>query len=98
MAYQNKNCNITSNDRMVSCSLCLENYHLKLSALKARDGNVLLDPIKSRHRCKSIKIEFYKFFKSYKTELDKLSKEFLNVQKRLLEFGDLFDNFWALEQ
>lgn len=96
------NCTITANDRMISCWLCLGNFHLKCTALKSRDADALLDTAKSLHwtcvNCKKINIEFYKFFKSQKSEFEQLNKEFLSVQSKLAKFEDLFNNFQSLDK
>lgn len=98
----NVNCNVTGNDRMISCWLCLGNYHLKCSGLKPRDADSLSDPAKSLQwtcsRCKLIKIDFYKFFKSYNEEFNKLNREFTTVQNNLLKFGELFTKFQNLDK
>lgn len=96
------NCNVSGNDRMVSCWLCLGSYHIKCCGLRARDADALADLGKSLHwtcsRCKNIKIDFYKFFKNYKDVFDQLNKEFLSAQSKLSTFGELFTKFQMLDQ
>lgn len=96
------NCNATENDRMISCWLCEGNYHLKCSGLRARDADALADRAKSLHwtcsRCRKINVEFYKFFKSYKEQYEQLSKDFVAVQNKLSDFGELFTKFANLDK
>ncbi|KNC34871.1 hypothetical protein FF38_11116 [Lucilia cuprina] len=42
-----RNCNISGDERMVFCWLCLGNYHLKCNGLKARDADALSDKTKN---------------------------------------------------
>lgn len=95
-------CTITSNDRMVSCWLCLGSCHLKCSGLKARDADALADPGKCLHwtcsQCKKINIDFYKFFKSFKGEFEQLNNDFSSIKSKLAKFGELFENFPNLDK
>ena len=97
----NSNCNVTGNERMISCWLCLGNYRLKCSGLKPRDADALADPAKSLQwtcsHCKHINIEFYKFFKSYNDEFNQLNKDFISIQSKLSNFGELFTKFSKLD-
>ncbi|XP_065368733.1 uncharacterized protein LOC135961166 [Calliphora vicina] len=102
MECSNVNCQITGNDRMVSCWLCVGCYHLKCSGLKARDADSLADTQKSLHwtcpNCKNISVEFYNLFKSSKDEFDKINKEFLLLQTKLIKYGELFTKYSNLEK
>lgn len=97
----NTNCNISTSDRMITCWLCLGNYHLKCTTLKARDADAIADQTKSLQwscaHCRKINIEFYKFFKSYKEEFEDINKNFLALQSKLSKFGDLFTKFLNLD-
>lgn len=101
MACANKNCSITGTDRMVSCWLCLSYYHLKCCGLKARDADALADSTKNLQwscpNCKPIGIEFYNMFKSSKDEFEKINKEFLSLQTKFAQFGELFTKYPNLE-
>lgn len=92
------------NDRTVSCWLCLNFYHLKCSgsALRARDADALADPQKFLHwtcsSCKSVGVEFYKFFKSFKDEFEKINTEFQSLQSKFNNFGKLFSEYKKLDE
>ncbi|KAI8116824.1 hypothetical protein CVS40_11162 [Lucilia cuprina] len=96
-----RNCNISGDERMVFCWLCLGNYHLKCNGLKARDADALSDKTKNIQwtcpNCRIIGIEFYKFFKSYKTEFDEIKKDFSTLQGKLSKYGELFSKFTNLD-
>lgn len=102
MECSNVSCQITGNDRMVSCWLCMGCYHLKCCGLKARDADALADAQKSLHwtcpNCKTISIEFYNLFKNSKDEFNKINKEFLLLQTKLSKFGELFTKYPNLEK
>ena len=96
-----KNCNVSGEDRMVSCWLCLGSQHLRWSGLKPRDADALADNSTNMQwtclNCKVIGIEFYNFFKSYKTEFDGIKKEFSSLQGRLTKYGELFSKYTNLD-
>lgn len=101
MDCMNKNCSISGEERMVSCWLCLGNYHLKCSGLKARDADALSDNAKNLQwtcpNCRVIGIEFYNFFKSHKAEFDGIKKDFSSLQGKLTKYGELFSKFTNLD-
>lgn len=102
MNCANSNCTITGNDRMVSCWLCLNFYHLKCCGLKPRDADALSDDSKSLHwtcpDCKNIGIEFYNMFRSSKDEFNKIKNEFLVLQQKFNEFSNIFIKYPNLEK
>ena len=93
---------LRGNDSMISCWICLGNYHLKCTALKAWDADVLLHPTKSLHctcsACRNINIDFYKFFRSYKGQFGTISNEFSDLQSKLVIFGELFIKISCLDK
>lgn len=48
MDCSNINCSVNGSDRMVSCWLCFNHFHLKCCGLKGRDADALADPNKSK--------------------------------------------------
>lgn len=101
MNCSNKKCNVSGDERMVSCWLCMGNYHMKCSNLKARDADALLDASKHLHwtcpDCRIIGVEFYNFFKSQKTEFECIKNDFIALQCKLSKYGELFTNYKNLE-
>lgn len=95
------NCSISGDERMVCCWLCLGHYHLKCSGLKPRDADALADKIKYLQwtcpNCRTISVEFYNFFKGYKSEFDDIKNDFIVLQKKLTKYGELFTKFTNLD-
>lgn len=95
------NCTITGNERMVSCWLCTNIFHMKCTYLKARDADALLDKNKSLTwtcpRCKNIGVEFYNFFKNSRAEYDEINKDLIRLSQRLNKYGETFTNYSNLE-
>lgn len=102
MNCSHSSCSITTNERMITCWLCDDIYHIKCCGLKPRDADALSDDSKSMHwtcpNCKNISIEFYTMFKSTKNEFIKINNEFLELQKKLNAFGKLFTDYPYLEK
>lgn len=104
MECSSDKCLKPENDRTVSCWLCLKFYHLKCSSsgVRARDADALADRQKFLQwtciSCRSVGIEFYKFFKNSKEEFDRISTEFLSLQEKFSDFGKLFTDFKKLNE
>lgn len=104
MECSNTKCLKPESDRMVSCWLCLKYYHLKCSSsnLRARDADALADSQKFLNwtcvSCRNIGLEFYNLFKNSKDEFEKINQEFLSVQMKLANFGELFSKYNNLDK
>lgn len=104
MQCSSEKCLKPSNERTVSCWLCLKFFHLKCSnsGVKARDADAISDPQKHLQwtcsSCRGVNIELYKFFTTYKEKFQRINTEFISLQSKMANFGNLFSDFKKLEE
>lgn len=103
MTCSNENCNFTGAERMVSCWLCVEPFHLRCTGgLKPRDADALSDVGKHLHwtcpRCRVIGVEFYNFFKNSRHEFNLINNDLVALQAKISKYGELFTKFENLDK
>lgn len=103
MDCSSEKCTFTGTERMVSCWLCVEPFHLRCTGgLKPRDADALADAGKHLQwtcpRCRMIGVEFYNFFKNSRGEFDRINNDLVALQAKFSKYGELFTKFHNLDK